>query len=132
MKYVLTFCIFFNSFAFAADCRDAVQLIEEGQKAQCTGFLFSPDAEKQASQDSDDLKYYKEINLKLLERKELVEQDYTIMENRMLMYQDQSIIFAERLTKIENNDKWNNVIWFGLGILATSLAVFGASQLDKK
>lgn len=132
MKYLIVLSIIFNThFSFATECKESVQLIEAGQKAQCTGFLFSPDAERQASEAVLDLKYYKEINLKLLERKELAEQDYAIMENRMMLYQDQSVLLADKLNSAERYNKWDNMLWFGLGILATSLAVYGASSLAK-
>lgn len=47
MKFInFLVVVLFSINVSATECKEAVTLINEGQKAECTGFLFSPDAEK--------------------------------------------------------------------------------------
>lgn len=130
MKYLLLFTLFFNQVVFATECKEAVKLLQEGQKAECSGFLFSPEAEKKASQAYDDAKHYKELSELLHKRSELTNSEIKILDERLKLYQDQSLTLATQLNKKENEDFWQKTMYFGLGILATSVAVYGASKLN--
>lgn len=130
MRVLLVFFLMFNQTVFAADCKDAVKLIKEGEKAECTGFLFSPDAEKKASQAHDDVKYYKDLSELLRKRNQLTNEEIKVLDERLKLYQDQSHLLAEQLNKKEREDFWQKTIYFGMGILATSIAVYGASKLN--
>lgn len=131
MKGVLSFLLIFQLSipGFASDCPESVTLIEKGATAQCTGFLFSPEAEAQAAQDNADSKYYKLTNEKLVYRQGLQEKQNEILDKRLKLYMDQSHVLAQELQRKESNSKWENVLWFSLGIIATGVAVYGAGRL---
>lgn len=123
--------VLFSINVLAADCKEAVSLINEGQKAECTGFLFSPEAEKKASQAYDDAKYYKDLSELLHKRNELTNKEIQILDERLKLYQDQSHLLAQEVQKKEKEDFWQKTLYFGLGIVATSIAIYGASELTK-
>lgn len=134
MKFFKTILIVYflvlNQTAMAAECKEAVKLLKEGEKAECTGFLFSPEAEKKASQSYDDAKYYKDLSDLLHKRNQLTNEEIKVLDERLKLYQDQSYLLAEQLNKKEREDFWQKTIYFGMGILATSIAVYGASKLN--
>lgn len=121
--------ILFTTSTVFAQCPKNVQPIKEGQTANCTGFLFSPETEKKANDAVEDAKYYKELTDRLIKRKELTDKEINILDKRLELYIKQSEITAKELNRKRNEDKWQKVIWFGLGVLATGLAVHGAGQL---
>jgi hypothetical protein len=121
--------VLFSINVIATDCKESVTLINEGQKAECTGFLFSPDAEKKASQAYDDAKYYKELSDLLHKRSQLSNEEIKVMDERLKLYQDQSHLLAQEVQKKEKEDFWQKTLYFGLGILATGIAFYGAGQL---
>lgn len=123
--------ILFSCNVMATDCKEAVSLLNEGEKASCTGFLFSPDAEKKASQAYEDSKYYKELSDLLNKRNQATNDEIKILDERLKLYQDQSFLLAQEVQKKEKEDFWQKTLYFGLGILATGIAVYGAGQLNK-
>lgn len=130
MKFInFLVVVLFSINVSATECKEAVTLINEGQKAECTGFLFSPDAEKKASQAYDDAKHYKELSELLHKRSELTNQEIKILDERLKLYQDQSHLLAQEVQKKEKEDFWQKTLYFGLGVLATGIAVYGAGQL---
>lgn len=116
-----------NQTAWAA-CPD-VQDVKAGDKIVCDGVLLSPDAAKKIDGQQVDLKYYKELSDKLLKRQELQDKEINVLDQRLRLYQEQSSLLADRLTSKESTSKWENIGYFALGVLATGLAVYGASQL---
>lgn len=127
IKFFIAFCIFFNSIAFA--CPESVQPLKKGEVANCDGLLYSPGADDQAAKDHLDAKYYKEINLRLEKRKELTDKEIEILDKRLNLYVNQSEVLADQLARKESANKWERIIWFGLGVVATGIAVHGASRL---
>jgi hypothetical protein len=123
--------VLFSINVAATDCKESVTLLNEGQKAECTGFLFSPDAEKKASQAYDDAKYYKDLSDLLHKRNQLTNEEIKILDERLKLYQDQSHLLAQEVQKKEKEDFWQKTLYFGLGIMATSIAIYGAAQLGK-
>jgi len=131
IKYLLVLSILFNNFAFASNCEESVQLIEKGQVANCTGFLFSPEAEQQVAENESDLKYFKELNLKLERRQELSDKQINILEQRVFNYVEQTQILSEQIQRKERQSELQKYIWFALGIVVTSVAIHGVSKLER-
>lgn len=131
MRLLVVFIFSLNQIAWANDkCPEDVQVIEKGQTANCSGLLFSPEASKKADEAIEDVKYYKSLTDKLGSRIEYSNKEVDILEKRLKLYMDQSNILAKEVVNRENEDKWQKVIWFGLGVLATGAAVYGASHLN--
>lgn len=110
-------------------CPEDVQVLEKGQIANCDGLLFSPDASKKADQAIQDSKYYKDLSDLLIKRQDYTTKEINVLDQRLKLYMDQSYILSKELTYKENEDKWQKVIYFGLGVLATGIAIYGTSEL---
>jgi hypothetical protein len=127
--YLLVFLLSFNS--YATNCKESVVLLEEGKPAPCTGFLFSPSAEKQASKAVDDAKYYKELSDLLHNKNELLISELKVQDERLMLYMKSTHELAQEVNRKQNEDFWQKTLYFSLGIVTTSLAVYGAAQLSK-
>lgn len=123
----LVLSLILNQTAFA-ECID-VQEVKAGDKIVCDGVLLSPDAAKKIDTQQVDLKYYKDLSDKLLQRKDLTDKEVNVLDQRLKLYQDESSNLADKLSQRESTDKWERLMYFGLGVLATGLAVYGATQL---
>lgn len=130
MKLLITIILLFNQIAWANKCPEDIQVLEKGQVANCDGLLFSPEASKKADEAIEDVKYYKSLTDKLGSRIDYSNKETEILEKRLKLYIDQSNILADQMIKKENEDKWQKVIWFGLGVIATGAAFYGASHLN--
>ena len=113
-----------------AGCPDDVQVIKKDEVANCDGLLLSPEASKQSDDAIQDAKYYKDLSGKLMDRRELHMEHVETLDKRLELYMNQSNVLAQELHKKEKDDKWENILYFGLGVLATGIAVYGAGQLD--
>jgi hypothetical protein len=132
MKYILSLILLFNQVAWADDkCPESVQVIEKGEVANCSGVLLSPDASKKADEAIADSKYYKSLSEKLQLRVDYSIKESDILDKRLKLYVDQSQTLSEQLTKREHQNEWQKYLYFGLGVLATGIAVYGASEIQR-
>ena len=128
MKYLLCILLMLPQMSFA-NCVEEVQLIEKGQAANCTGFLFSPDAQEKAVEAVEDVEYLSKVNEKLIRRQDLSDKHMNILDTRLNLYLKQSQVLATELHRKEKEDKFQKFIYFGLGVFATGIAVYGAAHL---
>lgn len=130
MKLILAAIFLFTQLSFA-DCPEDVQVITKGQVANCDGILLSPAASKKANETADNAKYYKDLSDRLMQRRTETDKEITVLDKRLKLYMDQSQVLAEGLTRKENEDKWQRIVYFSLGVLATGIAVYGAAQITR-
>lgn len=128
LRLILIFSLITQT-ALANQCPDDIQVISKGQVANCDGLLFSPKASQAADEAIEDAKYFKELSDKLLKRQELADQQISLLDKRLALHVEQNVILADQLVKKENQNKWEKVIYFTLGIIVTGVAVHGASKL---
>ena len=109
-----------------AKCQDS-QYIEKDQKAPYTGILFT---EKKAQSIRNEL-LEGDKNKLLLEtekhRTDRLGQIIIMKDEEIELYHKQN----NRLLKSNDRSDTLNYVWFGLGILATGLAVYGAGALAR-
>jgi hypothetical protein len=131
MKSVLSFILVMSLSipGYGSDCPQAVTLLNKGNPAPCTGFLFSPEAEKQTALDNMDAKYYKLLSEKLTDKNNLLIKQTDILDKRIDLYINQSNVLSTELAKREKDDDWKKSRWFSLGVVATGIAIVGAAQL---
>lgn len=129
MRVFMAIILFWTQVTFANECPEDIQIIEKGQVANCDGLLFSKEAALEVDKTQKDAKYYKELSTNLLERRELTNKEISVLDKRLKIYMDQSTLLAKEVHRKEKQDKWQQFIWFGLGVLATGVAVHGAGQL---
>jgi len=129
-NWLIIFIFLFSQLTFA-QCPEEVFDIRKGEVAPCNGLLFSPQASKEVLEAQNNVEYYKNIADKLIKRKELSDKQVEVLDKRLNGYIDQSHLLATQLYKKEKEDKWQKMIYFGLGVLATGIAVSGAAQLGR-
>lgn len=126
---ILSFMIIFPSHLWATACQQPVQYTLEGQAAQCTGYLFSPDQESkmeiinqqyqllqeqlQVMQGMIDL--YKQNNDKLTDIAKAEE-------DKANLWRISAENSTTKLIKKENSSQYRDAAFFIAGIL-TSIAV---------
>jgi hypothetical protein len=119
------------SISMANECNESAQEIKKGQISNCDGILLSPKAARQADEAMEDVVYYKKLNDKLYLRQSYIDKEVNLLDQRLQLYMTQSQILAEEVYKKENQDKWQKVVYFSLGILASGIAVYGTAHLNK-
>lgn len=122
-KLILSVLIVFSMFNYslASDCPEKVQVIEKGQEANCDGFLFSDEAEKEAAEARDDVKYYKKLTTKLEKRIEIGNKSEDIVLKRLETYKTISDELAKEKARNENLELIKNTVYFSFGALVTAI-----------
>lgn len=126
--WIVIFIFLFSQLTFAA-CPEDIQVINKGDIANCSGLLFSPEASKKVDENQQDAEYYKKLNDQLYKRRDLSIKEVETLDKRLKLYMDQSETLARQLYKKEKEDKWQKVIYFSLGVIATGIAVKGAAEI---
>lgn len=115
MKKLLGFLLIFSLQA------NEVKYIKEGEPAPYDGYIFDLEAEQKNQ-------------YKLLERNQF-EQQIKLYEENTIIYKAQMDDWkniaqnnTERLIKLERNTFWQNALFFGLGVVATSALAIGLSK----
>lgn len=127
IKYLLSFCIFFSSVSYA-DCPQKVQVIDKGQVASCDGYLFSDEAEKEASKAKRDAEFYKSVNDLLTRKTQLQTKENDILERRLNLYMNQSNVLAQEVAKRDNTDSLYRMGYFILGVVVTGYIAANVSR----
>lgn len=104
-------------------CPKDVQVIKKGDTANCDGFLFSPDTEKQAEIDRDDAVEYKAISTKLEEKIKLQADENSVLEQRLKLYMDETHTLSQDVVKRDSNETFVRLGYFLLGVVATGLVI---------
>lgn len=113
IKSLLLVCLIGSSVSFA-DCAKNVQPIQEGQPAQCSGFLFSDGAEREASTARD-------LVQKLQQKSDLQSKEIDIQGQRLSLYMNESLVLSKERAQHENTKDLNNLFYFTLGVVATAI-----------
>lgn len=118
MKYLLAFLLSFNALA---DCPQKVTPIEKGEVAICEGFLFSDQAEKEASKAKRDAEFHKSVNELLTRKADLQAKEINILERRLNLYVQQSDVLAKNLAQRDNTDSLYKMGYFIVGAVITGV-----------
>lgn len=118
MKKIILSLILIPSFVFA-DCPANVQLIKKGDIANCSGFLFSDQAEKLASDAKDDAAFYKELSDKLTVKVQLEQKESDLLQQRLTNYRDEAQSLAKELGGKQTTDGLYRMIYFFAGVAIT-------------
>ena len=113
--------------AHAGECSKPVQVISNGEIANCSGFLFSDEAEKVAATAKKDVDFFNILVPKLEERLKLEQERSDILEKRLNLYINQAEILAEDKVKSETRKFWERLGLFSLGIIT----MYGAYQVAR-
>lgn len=98
-----------------------VKFIPKGTPAPYDGYIFDLEAEQ-----FNRLELMEKDNL--VKQLSLFKENEKIYQSNSLMWQNVATQNTERLVKMESNTFWQNTLFFGLGVLATSALAIGLSR----
>ena len=142
MKKLLTLILVFSmtqaGTVLAAECTKNVQHLKAGEKAPCTGFLFSPKKEEELRKDNEELKLLrtetqlKDKKIKLISS-EITDLEYILDKEKQKgkLWQEQAITSTEQLIKAESGRGTRDALFIGLGVLLTIGAGFAVGAAAK-
>lgn len=118
----LLLCVFMvYSQCSYSDCPKDVQVIKQGQAANCDGFLFSDEAERDAEDYKNSADYFKELSDALKEKSRLQADENKILEQRLKLYVDTTQTLSQDLAKRDTNETLYRFVYFSLGVLVTGV-----------
>lgn len=123
-KIVLSL-IFLSNIVLADDSA----FLSKGQAAPWDGILLSPDRAQLARQAEMENKGYKLLNDSLNKSLDLEKAISEDKDKKIDIISKQNDNLSTQLEKSRDTNQWEHILWFGLGVLATGLAVEGASKL---
>lgn len=107
-------------------CPANVTLLQEGEKASCKGFLFSPETAERATKADMQYKLLLEEHELILRQLDLYRQinkDYTDIllkeKNKTDIWQGKAEDYAKKYSDIQDNRQTKDWLFFGLGVLVT-------------
>ena len=115
-----------NSFA-----QDAVEL-HLGDAAPYPGILFSIPKAQEIRQNEIQLKAYKLINDSLETTAAELEKIKETEDQKVNILLTQNDSLAKDLADARSTSEFTKILWFSLGVVATSVAVWGAHQVVTK
>ena len=101
--------------------------VQKGEKAPITGYLFS---EQQTRDIRRELLDKDELSVRLQSARgqlQNYEHILKLKDSEIESYKTQN----QRLVKLDQNNETMKYVWFGLGILVTGMAVYGAGSLSR-
>ena len=110
MKYLIILSLIFSANSFA------VTPIKEGQKSPESGYIFTPSEEKQ---------------IRTINEKRLKLEDLSLKQEELNKVQSEKISELEKEVERRTFTTTEKVIYFSLGIIATSLAISLANKVTK-
>lgn len=113
----------FSNVAFA-DCDfKTIEKLPDGR------FAYTPECHLKVGQMKRDLEIANQQNSDYKQAITLKDLALDKAQQRIDLWQDTSDKLENRINAIDGMEKKNNILYFGLGILVTGLAVWGAGQL---
>lgn len=105
---ILVFIMLFNQIAFA--CDKPVTYLKEGTLAVCTGYLFSPEKEKEVRETAIKYNTMEQLNSK---QEELI----VVLQQRVYVGQQVSDNLRKENESLESKNRMDQIIYFSLGLV---------------
>lgn len=113
--------------SFAQD----VQYLSKDQKAPFEGFLFTAPKASELKDAVIERDNYKLINLSLEKSLELEKKNSELQNQKVNVVLEQNLNLTKSLNEERSMSNWERILWFGLGVVGTGMAVYGASKIAK-
>lgn len=110
--------------------QDAV-FIEKDKTAPFSGILFTEPKAREIRLQLLERDAFIKINESLEKSLVAVSNNQKVMEERIQAYKTDNDSLSKELRSSQSFTSWEKLIWFGLGVVATSLAVYGTKQATK-
>lgn len=113
MKHlIIIFTLFINQFSFAGDCDNRVTKVDKGGLAPCSGYLFSPELERELRiKDAT----YDQMEALVKKNEEL----NSILYERVDNLQELNLKLNDKIQASGTQDFYEKFLFFGLGVIVT-------------
>lgn len=108
-----------------------VQFIEKGKTAPYDGFLLPPDKANEMKVNTIERDSYKLLYESTTKSLNLQKENSDYQEEKIKLYMVQNDNLAKNLYSERNVSDWTKVAWFGIGVLASVLTLYGVKQVSK-
>lgn len=116
--------VFFANIAMAdCDFKTGISPLDDGS------FKYSRECHLKVGQMKQDLDVATKQVADLTQAITLKDLALTKSDQRVTLWQDTSFKLEDRINTIDSLQKFNGILYFGLGVVFTSLAVWGAGHL---
>jgi hypothetical protein len=105
-----------------------VKYVEKGTPAPYDGYLFSPDKEQEARQNTESIKYYKlldESNQRIINMQKT---ELDLSSQQAALWKAQNLELAKQLEANNNASFWRNTVYFLAGAAITTALAFGVNK----
>lgn len=126
MKKLICLLLIYSNLTFA-ECNPKTDIKETPQ-----GYLFTEECYLAAGTWKKESEQLKKDNEKLNKSIELKDLAIDQSQQRIQLWTDTTMQLEEKVNKIESSKAFNQWLYFGIGVILTSGAVYGASQLIKR
>ena len=109
-----------------------VKYVEKGQKVPYTGYLLTPEKEKETRFKLIDLDYYKKLSDINTKRLDNSFKQNELLSKQVILWKDQSTNLAEQLVNRESKSFWKSIMYFGLGALITVGLTYSVNQASRR
>lgn len=135
---IVLFCYLYSSTIYAVECSKRVTTLNTGDKSPCTGFLFSPEAEREIWTIKENNKLFqKEIELKD-KKTEILDKQLKIkdlmIENKdeqVILYHTKLVETTKKYIESEENRGTRDLLFIALGVLLTVTASVVVKNVSK-
>lgn len=127
MKYLILIAFLFSSLTAHAD---DVKYLKQGETAPFTGYLFTPEKERELRLMDVDYKFVKDLNLSLTNINKVYEDNTKILEERITNKDKQIDNLTERLSE-KSDGILSKIGMFLLGAAVTTGIAYGVAKATK-
>lgn len=138
MKILASILIALLPLQTLAECVKPVQYLQSGDRATCTGYLFSPAKELELRIKNEEYKLLTEqtrLYIQQLEfyKKELEVNDKLIkkQEEKTELWRTATETYSDKYLQLKEKQQSQEYYFFGAGVLATLLTTLSVAQLTK-
>lgn len=129
MKTLLSFLMIglTISNAFAQE----VIMIKKDERAPFEGVLFPIDQAKKTRLELIECDIKKELNASYERTIKLYKENESYQDNKVNILLKQNDELSKSLVEAKSTSDFQKILWFGLGIIATGLAIYGTKEITR-
>ena len=130
MKTLLSFLMIGLITINSSFAQEAV-MIKKDERAPFEGVLFPLDQANKMRYQLIECDIKKELNASYERTIKLYKENESYQENKVNILMKQNDELSKALTESKSTTDLQKILWFSLGVLATGLAVYGASKITR-
>lgn len=130
MKTLLTFLMIGLITINSSFAQEAI-VMKKDERAPFEGVLFPLEQANKIRYQLIECDIKKELNLSYERTIKLYKENEGYQENKVSILMKQNDELSKALTESKSTSDLQKIIWFGLGVIATGLAIYGTKQITK-